>query len=128
MYDLLTQQLGPESQQKMQELRPQGYLVTEAMEVLVNVGMESQFNLNDKFIDVIEYLLVKEKLQDAAQKTMTDLLEQGCNIYDVVRLFKKYGDNLEALSNDVIFTRNILVLTLQNSLFFIKRIKLGPSL
>ena len=113
MLELMKSKLGDDSRAKLDEMLAQGYSVEEAMKYMMKHGKteeEEQKILANKLKDAMDRKnmtqeeklnFLKANLSDDAKKAMNELLAQGYTTDEIIELFKKHGNNLNAIDNEL---------------------------
>jgi len=115
MLELMKSQLGSESKAQLEEMLAKGYSMQEAMEYMMKHGKteeEEQKIEADKIRSVMEkdmssmsneekLKFLKENLSGEAKAAMEDLLSQGYTMDEIIDLFKKHGNNLNAIDEEL---------------------------
>jgi len=113
MLELMKSKLGDQSKAKLEEMLSQGYTMEEAMNYMMKHGKtEDEENkiladkiraaMDGKNMSQEEKLnFLKSNLSDEAKKAMDELLAQGYTQDEIIELFKKHGNNLNAIDNEL---------------------------
>merc|ERR1711971_969985 len=113
MLELMKNKLGDDSKAKLEEMLAQGYSVEEAMKYMMKHGKteeEEQKILANKLRAAMDgknttqeekLNFLKANLSDDAKKAMDELLAQGYTTDEIIELFKKHGNNLNAIDNEL---------------------------
>jgi len=115
MLQLMKTQLGAGSKAELEEMLAKGYSLQEAMDYMMKHGKteeEEQQVLAEKIRAVLEKDMskmskdeklnfLKENLSDEAKAAMEDLLAQGYTMDEIIDLFKKHGNNLNAIDQEL---------------------------
>ena len=113
MLELMKTKLGEDSKAKLEEMLAKGYTMEEAMNYMMKHGKteeEEQKILADKIKAAMDgknmteeekLNFLKANLSDDAKKAMDELLAQGYTKEEIIELFKKHGNNLNAIDNEL---------------------------
>jgi len=115
MLELMKSQLGSGSKAELEAMLAKGYSIQEAMDYMMKHGKteeEEQKAEADKIRSVLEKDMsnmsneeklnfLKENLSDQAKAAMEDLLAQGYTMDEIIDLFKKHGNNLNAIDEEL---------------------------
>ena len=113
MLELMKSKLGEDSKAKLEEMLAKGYTMEEAMNYMMKHGKteeEEQKILADKIKAAMDgknmteeekLNFLKANLSDDAKKAMDELLAQGYTKEEIIELFKKHGNNLNAIDNEL---------------------------
>jgi len=113
MLELMKSKLGAGSKAELEEMLAKGYSLKEAMDYMMKHGKteeEEQKVLADKIRAVMEgknlsneekLNFLKENLSDEAKAAMEHLLAQGYTMDEIIDLFKKHGNNLNAIDEEL---------------------------
>ena len=113
MLELMKSQLGAGSRAELEALLAKGVSLQDAMNYMmrhgkteeeeaailaekIRAGMEGK-NMTDR--EKIEFL--RQNLSDEAKAAMDELLAQGYTMEEVIELFKKHGNNLNAIDQEL---------------------------
>ena len=113
MLELMKTKLGEDSKAKLEEMLAKGYTMEEAMNYMMKHGKteeQEQKILADKIKAAMDgknmteeekLNFLKANLSDDAKKAMDELLAQGYTKEEIIELFKKHGNNLNAIDNEL---------------------------
>ena len=113
MLELMKTKLGDDSKAKLDEMLAQGYSVEEAMKYMMKHGKTEEeehkiladklrAEMDKKNMTQEEKLsFLKANLSGDAKKAMDELLAQGYTTDEIIELFKKHGNNLNAIDNEL---------------------------
>ena len=113
MLELMKSKLGEDSKAKLEEMLAKGYTMEEAMNYMMKHGKteeQEQKILADKIKAAMDgknmteeekLNFLKANLSDDAKKAMDELLAQGYTKEEIIELFKKHGNNLNAIDNEL---------------------------
>jgi len=113
MLELMKSKLGEGSKAELEDMLARGYSLEDAMKFMMKHGKteeEEQKILADKIRaamdgknmtqeEKMKYL--KENLSDEAKRAMDELLSQGYTKEEIIELFKKHGNNLDAIDQEL---------------------------
>ena len=113
MLELMKSQLGSGSRAELEKMLAQGYSMEDAMAFMMRNGKteeQEQAILAEKIRKGMDGKNMTEKekidflranLSDEAKAAMDDLLAQGYTMEEVIELFKKHGNNLNAIDQEL---------------------------
>ena len=113
MLELMKTKLGEGSKAELEAMLAKGYSLEEAMKYMMKHGKteeEEQKILADKIRAAMDgknmteeekMKFLKDNLSDEAKKTMDELLAQGYTKEEIIELFKKHGNNLDAIDKEL---------------------------
>lgn len=113
MLELMKSKLGEGSKAELEEMLAKGYSVEEAMNYMMKHGKTEEEEqkifaeqlraaMDGKNMSKEEKMnFLKQNLSDEARKTMDELLAQGYSQDEIIELFKKHGNNLNAIDSEL---------------------------
>ena len=113
MLELMKSKLGEGSKAELENMLAAGYSLEEAMKFMMKHGKteeEEQKILADKIRAAMDgqnlteeekMKFLKDNLSDEARRTMDELLAQGYTKDEIIELFKKHGNNLDAIDKEL---------------------------
>ena len=113
MLELMKTKLGEGSKAELEEMLAKGYSIEEAMNYMMKHGKteeEEQKIFADKLKAAMDGKnlsneqkmdFLKNNLSDEAKKAMDELLAQGYSPEEIIELFKKHGNNLNAIDQEL---------------------------
>ena len=113
MLELMKSKLGEGSRAELENMLAAGYTMEEAMKFMMKHGKteeEEQKILADKIRAAMDgqnlteeekMKFLKDNLSDEAKRTMDELLAQGYTKDEIIELFKKHGNNLDAIDKEL---------------------------
>ena len=113
MLELMKSKLGEGSKAELENMLAAGYSMEEAMKFMMKHGKteeEEQKILADKIRAAMDgrnlteeekMKFLKDNLSDEAKRTMDELLAQGYTKDEIIELFKKHGNNLDAIDKEL---------------------------
>ena len=113
MFELLKSKLGDESKAELEAMLAAGYTMDEAMQHMLKHGKtadEEHKILANKISDAMngknmtkdeKLNFLKNNLSSEARAAMEDLLAQGYTADEIIELFRKHGNNLDAIDAEL---------------------------
>ena len=113
MFELLKSKLGDESKAELEAMLAAGYTMDEAMQHMLKHGKtadEEHQILANKISDAMngknmtkdeKLNFLKNNLSSEARAAMEDLLAQGYTADEIIELFRKHGNNLDAIDAEL---------------------------